>query len=86
MSHLIDLLIDAGVLLNVSICLRDVGFRLVVIVIADKILYGVFGEKIFEFTIELSGQGFIGCHNKCRFLHPVYDLCNCISLAGPGYT
>ncbi len=40
-----------GVFFYVDVPLRNVRFRLVVVVIADEILDGVFREKLFEFLV-----------------------------------
>jgi len=36
----------------------NVGFGLVVVVVADEIFDSVFGEEGFELVVELGGQGF----------------------------
>ncbi len=64
MAQLINFIINGGILLDISISLRYIGLRLVVIIVTDKIFYGVFGKKLFEFRVELPGQGFIWCHNQ----------------------
>ena len=56
MPHLIDRIVHRGVLGNVRVALGNIGFRLVVIVVADEILHRVAGEKLFELLIELTGQ------------------------------
>ena len=48
-----------GVLFDVDIALRDVRFRLVVIVIADEVLDRVLGEELLELLVELGGQGLV---------------------------
>ena len=54
--QLLDLLVDAGVLLDVDVGLRNVRFGLVVIVIADKILDCVAREELLELAEQLGGQ------------------------------
>ena len=44
MAQALDIFIDGGVFFNVGIGLRDVGFRLVVVVVADKIFNGIIGQ------------------------------------------
>ncbi len=44
----VDLLVDRGVLLDVDVALRDVGFGLVVVVIADEIVDGVVRKELLE--------------------------------------
>ncbi len=55
----LDLIIDRGVLLDVSVGLRNVGFRLVVVVIADKVLDRIMREEAFEFREKLRRQGLV---------------------------
>ena len=55
-SHLLDVLVDRAVLLDVEIARRYVRFRLVVIVIRDEILDRVVWEKLAELGIELRGK------------------------------
>ena len=59
MTQSIDFVVDQYLLLDVSIARRDVGFGLVVIVVADEVLDGVVREKSFEFLIELGSQGLV---------------------------
>ena len=59
-AHLVDLVVDRGVLFDEGIGGGEVGFRLVVIVVGDEILHGVFREELPEFAIELRGQGLVG--------------------------
>ena len=44
-AQLVDLLVDRGVLLDVGVRAGDVGLGLVVVVITDEILDGVFREE-----------------------------------------
>jgi hypothetical protein len=48
-----------GVLLDVLIFGRDIGFRLVIVVIGNEIFHPVFREELFELVIELVGQGLV---------------------------
>ena len=52
----VDLLIDRGVFLDVDVALRNVGFGLVVVVIADEVMDGVVWEEILELAVELRRQ------------------------------
>ena len=47
----LDLVVDAGVLLDECVGLRDVGFRLVVVEVTYKILDGVFREEPLELGV-----------------------------------
>ncbi len=57
-SRSISSLID-GVLLDVDVALGDVGFGLVVVVIADEVSDGVVGEELAELGVKLSGEGLV---------------------------
>ena len=54
--HLLDVLVDRRVLLDVEIARRNVRFRLVVVVVRDKVLDRVVREELAEFRIELRRQ------------------------------
>ena len=60
MAHAVDLFVDRAVLLDIGVGARDIGFRLVVIVIADEIFHRVFREELLELGIELRRQGLVG--------------------------
>ncbi len=52
----VDLLVDRGVFLDVDVALRDVGFGLIIVVIADEIVDRVVRKELLELAIELGGQ------------------------------
>ena len=52
----VDVLVDQRVFLDVDVALRDVGFGLVVVVIADEVVDGVAREEGPELLVELGGQ------------------------------
>jgi len=58
-SHLIDLFIDLGVLLDIGVSRWDIGFGLIIIVIADKKFDSILRKEFLKFPIELGSQGFI---------------------------
>ena len=64
MAHAVDLLVDHRVFFDIGVGLRDIGFGLVIIVIADEIFDGVIGEKRFHFPIQLRRQCFVGRENQ----------------------
>ena len=61
--------IDRGVFLDVDVALGDVGFRLVVVVIADEIVDGVVREERLELAVELRGQRLVVRQDQRRPLH-----------------
>lgn len=59
MAHFIDFVVDAGVFFDEGVGCGYVGFRLVVVVVADEVFDGVFGEECFEFAVELGCKDFV---------------------------
>ena len=55
MPHLVDRLVDRGIFRNIGITLWNIGFRLVVIVITDKIFDGIVRKELLELLIQLPG-------------------------------
>ena len=86
MPHLIDRIVDGRVLGNVRVALGNIGFRLVVIVVADEILHRVVGEKLFELLIELTGQRLVMDQNQRGLLHLRDHIGHGKGLAGSGDT
>ena len=62
----LDLLVDRGVLLDVDVALGDVGFGLVVVVIADEVADGVVREELLELGVELGGERLVVRHHQRR--------------------
>ena len=55
----LDLVVDARVLLNEGVGLRDVRLWLVIVEVTDEILNGVIREKTLELGVQLGGQGLV---------------------------
>jgi len=68
MAQLVYLIINGRILFNVGVRGRNVGFGLVVVVIAHKILHRILRKKLFELGIKLGGQGFVVGNDKGRLL------------------
>ena len=64
----------------------NVGFRLVIVIIGDKILNCVIGKKLPEFAAKLGCQGLIVRQNQCRLIYICDDVCHRKCFAGAGYT
>ena len=47
-AQLVNLLVDINLFFDVGVGAGDIGFRLVVVVVADEVLHGVFGEELLE--------------------------------------
>ena len=54
--QLVELVVDVGVLLDVGVGARDVGLRLVVVVVAHEVFDGVPGQEVLELRGKLSGE------------------------------
>ena len=62
-----------GVLLDVGVGPRQVGFRLVVVVVADEVLDGVGGEELLELRRELGRQRLVVGNHQRGALDPLHD-------------
>ena len=82
--HPVDLVVDRGFLLDVGVAGRDVGFGLVVVVIADEILDGVLRKEPSELLEQLGRQGLVMCHHQRRAVHARDYLGHRVGLARPG--
>ena len=67
--HAVDLVVDRRFLLDVRVGGRNVGFGLVVVVVADEVLDGVLGKEALELLIELRGQRLVVRHDQRRPVH-----------------
>ncbi len=85
MAQTLDLVVDGAVLFNKSIGVGDIGFGLVVIVVADEILHGVVGKKFPELRAELGGQGLVVGQDQGGLLDLFDDLRHGKGLAGAGH-
>jgi hypothetical protein len=47
-AHAVDLLVDRGILLDIGVGARHIGFRLVVVVVGDEIFDRVVGKKLLN--------------------------------------
>ncbi len=83
-AQLVQLVVDGGFFFDVDVARRDVGFRLIVIVIADEILDGVAGEKGFELVIELRGERLVVRQDQRRAAGLLDQLGHGEGLAGAG--
>ena len=66
--------------------MRDVGFRLIIVVIGDKVFHRILGKEFFKLTAQLGGQCFVVCQNKGRAVQPGNHIGHRKSLAGAGNT
>ncbi len=74
MTQPVDLFVDLAVFLDKSIGARDIGLRLVIIKITDEIVDGVVGKEVFEFAVQLGGEGFVVAEYQGRLLVVLNDI------------
>ena len=55
-TQFLNLVVNGQILLNICVCGRNVGLRLVVIVVGDKIFHCIFREKLLELAVELGRE------------------------------
>ena len=82
--HAVDLVVDRRFFLDVRVAGRHVGFRLVVVVVADEVLDGVLREEPAKFLEELRRQRLVVRHHQRRPVHGGDDARHGEGLAGPG--
>jgi len=66
--ELVDLVVPAGVLLDVRVGPGQVRLGLVVVEVADEVLDRVVGEELAELGVELGGEGLVVGQHEGRFL------------------
>ena len=74
MAHLLDFLVDRGVLLDVGIGLGNVRLGLVIVVVAHEIIDGVVGKELPELACELGGKRLVGSEHERGHLQALDDL------------
>ena len=83
-AHAVDLLVDVGFLLDIGVGARDVGLRLVIVVVGDEILDRVVGEEALELAVELRRQRLVGREDQRRALRRLDHLGHGEGLARAG--
>ena len=73
-TQLLDFVVDLGVLFNIGVCGRHIGFRLVVVVVGYKILHCILREELLEFAVKLCSKCLVMGNDQGRFLHLLDDV------------
>jgi hypothetical protein len=73
-AHAIDLVVDDRVLVDEGVGRRNVGFGLVVVVVADEVLDGVVRKEVLHLAVELGGQGLVRSQDERRLLRVLDDV------------
>ena len=84
-AHLLDMLVDRRVLFDEQVALRHVGFRLVVIVVADEILDRVLREELAELRVQLRRQRLVRREHDGRPAGARDHVRHRVGLAGTGH-
>ena len=74
MAQPLDLVVDGAVLFDKGVRMGDVGLGLVIVVIGDEILHGVFREELLELAAKLGGQGLVVGQNQSGPVQPCDDI------------
>ena len=82
--HAFDLFVDLTVFFDVGVGAGDVGFRLVVVVVADEVFDRVVGEELLHLAVELRGERLVGRQDQGRALGRLDHLGHGEGLARPG--
>ena len=82
--HPVDLVVNGRFLLDVRVAGRHVGFRLVIVVIADEVLDRVVGKEAAELLEQLRGEGLVVRHDQRGAVHARNHLRHAVGLAGTG--
>ena len=83
-AQLVQFLVDGGFFFDVEVAGGDVGFGLVVVVVADEVFDGVVGEERLELVIELGGQRLVVRQDQRGPVGLLDDLGHGEGLAGAG--
>ncbi len=84
MAQFFYFLVNGAVLFDVSVCIGNIGLRLVVIIIAYKILHRIIGEKLLKFRTKLGGKGFIVGQHQGGAVYLLYNIGHGKGFTGTG--
>jgi hypothetical protein len=83
-AHPVDGLVNARFLFDVGVGAGDIGFGLIIIVVADEIFHRIVGEEALHLAIQLRGEDLVGRQNQRRALSRLNDLRHGEGLARAG--
>ena len=84
-AQLIDFIVDGGILFDIGIGCGNVSFRLIIVIIGDKIFHSVFREKFAKLAAQLRRQCFIVRQNQRWTVHLFDHVCHSEGFAGAGH-
>ena len=85
-AQAVDFIVDQRVLFDVGVCRGDIGLRLVVVVIGDKVLDRIMRKESFEFPVKLRREGLVVRQDERRPLHGLDHLRHGERFPGAGNT
>ena len=83
-AHPVDLFVDLRFLLDEGVGAGDVGFGLIIVVVADEVFDRIVGEEPLELAVELRREGLVGGEDDRGALRLFDDLGHGEGLAGAG--
>ena len=83
-SQPIEIVVSRGILLDVDVALRDVGFRLVVVVVAHEVAHRILGEESLHLLVELGRERLVVADEQGGAAGPSDDVGHGEGLAGAG--
>ncbi len=73
-AQLVDVVVDGRVLGYIGVRGRDIGFRLVVVIVGDKVLHGIVRKEGRKLCVQLGCQRLVGGNDQGRPFCPCYDI------------
>lgn len=86
MPQTFHVIVDGAVFFDVGIGLRDIRFRLVVVIVRNEVLDGVVRQHFPELVGQLCREGLVGCHDERRPLQALDEPGRRGRLTGTGGT
>ena len=85
-AQLINFIIDRRIFRNISVRLWHIRFRLIIIIVGNKILDGILREKFFHFSVQLPRQCLVVGNNQRWLIQCLNDICHRKGLSRTGHT
>ena len=82
---MLNTFVDAQLFVNVQVSFGKVGFRLVVIVVGDKIFHGIVGKVAHHFLMQLTSKRLVVAHDEGRDVELLNDVRHRKRLAATGH-
>ena len=73
-AEFVDFVIDTQVFLYIGVRRRDIGFRLIIVVVGYEVFHRVVREESLEFTIQLGGERLVVAQDESGPLKALDDV------------